>query len=133
MHPTRLVKVRVAPLTFPLIFLTLLTESESSESEEEEDEEEVPSQDDVYEEFDSIRERHGITSFAGKFVTRKYAFELPGIPPEAEYLKVVYPFDRKSNVRFPFPFAHTIFRASAPDRHQRSHLQSRVWHQYQRF
>ena len=29
-----------------------------------------------------------------KPVNRKYGFELPGIPPETQYLKVTYPFTR---------------------------------------
>ena len=63
-----------------------------SESESEDEDDDRPSQDDIYEEFDSLRERHGITHFAGKFVQRKYAFELKDIPAETEYLKVVYSF-----------------------------------------
>lgn len=31
----------------------------------------------------------------GKQVDRKYAFELPDVPQEASYLKVLYSFDRK--------------------------------------
>jgi DNA polymerase alpha subunit A len=51
------------------------------------------SEDDVYEEFDSIRAKHGIKSFLAKYVTRKYAFEMPDVPAEGEYLKVRYGFD----------------------------------------
>jgi DNA polymerase alpha subunit A len=50
-------------------------------------------EDDVYDEFDSIRSKYGIKSFLGKWVTRKYAFEVPGVPAEGEYLKVKYGFD----------------------------------------
>jgi DNA polymerase alpha subunit A len=50
---------------------------------------------DVYTEFDSIRQAHKITSWLSKPVERKYAFELPGIPSSAEYLKVVYKYSRK--------------------------------------
>ncbi|KAH6570971.1 hypothetical protein BASA60_007400 [Batrachochytrium salamandrivorans] len=47
---------------------------------------------DVYDEFDVIRQRHQISEFLSRPVTRKYAFEMPNIPSESEYLKVVYPF-----------------------------------------
>ena len=53
----------------------------------------VPGEDDVYEEFDAIRARHGIQAWLGKWVTRKYAFELPDVPAEGEYMKVKYGFD----------------------------------------
>ncbi|KAF9155077.1 DNA-directed DNA polymerase alpha catalytic subunit pol1 [Linnemannia schmuckeri] len=51
---------------------------------------------DVYTEFDSIRQAHKITSWLSKPVERKYAFELPGIPSSAEYLKVVYKYSLPS-------------------------------------
>ncbi|KAJ3315983.1 DNA polymerase alpha catalytic subunit [Boothiomyces sp. JEL0838] len=50
---------------------------------------------DVYKEFDEIRKSYGISEFASKMVTRKYAFELPGIPAESDYLKVLYSFSEK--------------------------------------
>nr|KAJ3417157.1 DNA polymerase alpha catalytic subunit [Polyrhizophydium stewartii] len=49
---------------------------------------------DVYNEFDEIRRKYRITEFASRPVTRKYAFELPNIPSESDYLKVVYPFSQ---------------------------------------
>ncbi|KAG0267938.1 DNA-directed DNA polymerase alpha catalytic subunit pol1 [Linnemannia exigua] len=51
---------------------------------------------DVYTEFDSIRQAHKITSWLSKPVERKYAFELPGIPSSADYLKVVYKYSLPS-------------------------------------
>jgi DNA polymerase alpha subunit A len=47
---------------------------------------------DVYEEFDALRKKAKIGQFFSKAVTRKYAFELPNIPVESDYLKVVYSF-----------------------------------------
>jgi DNA polymerase alpha subunit A len=47
---------------------------------------------DVYNEFDIIRKNYNIKEFLSKQVQRKYAFELPNIPQESDYLKVVYPF-----------------------------------------
>ncbi|CAO1638402.1 unnamed protein product [Sympodiomycopsis kandeliae] len=52
-----------------------------------------PSEDDVYDEFDEMREKHGIKNFLAKAVTRSYAFELPGVPATGSYLKVKYGFD----------------------------------------
>jgi DNA polymerase alpha subunit A len=47
---------------------------------------------DIYEEFDQIRRKFNIKSFASKAVQRNYAFELPNIPSQSDYLKVLYPF-----------------------------------------
>ncbi|KAK5665249.1 DNA-directed DNA polymerase alpha catalytic subunit pol1 [Batrachochytrium dendrobatidis] len=47
---------------------------------------------DVYQEFDTIRQKHQISEFSSRSVSRKYAFELPNIPSESDYLKVLYPF-----------------------------------------
>ena len=60
---------------------------------------------DVYEEFDQIRRKHGIRNFGCKFVKRNYAFEVPGVPAESDYLKVVYGFDRM-NLSFLFISAY---------------------------
>ncbi|MCO5594651.1 hypothetical protein L7F22_048684 [Adiantum nelumboides] len=45
------------------------------------------------EEFEAIKEKKGIKNTMCKWVKRKYAFELPGVPSEADYLKVRYGFD----------------------------------------
>jgi DNA polymerase alpha subunit A len=37
--------------------------------------------------------RFQVASFKSKACKRKYAFELPDIPKEAEYLKVLYPYE----------------------------------------
>ncbi|KAJ3125693.1 DNA-directed DNA polymerase alpha catalytic subunit pol1 [Nowakowskiella sp. JEL0407] len=47
---------------------------------------------DVYEEVEEILYKQNIKSFQSKPTTRKYAFEIPGIPAEAEYMKVKYKF-----------------------------------------
>ncbi|KAJ3091647.1 DNA-directed DNA polymerase alpha catalytic subunit pol1 [Quaeritorhiza haematococci] len=49
---------------------------------------------DVYAEFDKLRPKYKIKDFLSKPATRKYAFEVPGIPEEENYLKVVYGFDQ---------------------------------------
>ncbi|KAJ1961736.1 DNA-directed DNA polymerase alpha catalytic subunit pol1, partial [Dipsacomyces acuminosporus] len=48
----------------------------------------------VHSEFESKALNLGITKFGCKPVQRKYAFEIPGIPTAAEYLKVIYGFDQ---------------------------------------
>ncbi|RUS21275.1 DNA polymerase family B-domain-containing protein [Endogone sp. FLAS-F59071] len=48
---------------------------------------------DVYNEFDAVCTRHRISKWGAKEVVRKYAFEVPGVPGESDYLKVVYSFE----------------------------------------
>ncbi|KAI9204886.1 DNA polymerase family B-domain-containing protein [Polychytrium aggregatum] len=47
---------------------------------------------DVYNEVDEMRKSLKIAEFRAAGVSRKYAFEVPGIPAEADYMKVVYPY-----------------------------------------
>ncbi|EEB96533.1 hypothetical protein MPER_04320, partial [Moniliophthora perniciosa FA553] len=57
------------------------------------DTDEVPSQADVYRDFDAIRRKAGIGKFKGKFIQRKYAFGEPDVPrEETTWMKVAYPF-----------------------------------------
>jgi DNA polymerase alpha subunit A len=49
---------------------------------------------DVYEEVDSIMTRHRVTMHKIKPCTRKYAFELPDVPKEADYLQLLYGYDK---------------------------------------
>lgn len=51
---------------------------------------------DVYEEVDSLMSRQKVSMHKIKPSLRKYAFELPGIPKEAEYLKLLYPYQKTS-------------------------------------
>lgn len=48
----------------------------------------------VYEEVDSLMTKFGVGMHKIKPCTRKYAFELPDIPKEADYLKLLYPYDK---------------------------------------
>lgn len=48
---------------------------------------------DVYSELSTVCTKHRIKKWASKSTTRKYAFEIPGVPHEAEYLKMVYNYD----------------------------------------
>lgn len=50
---------------------------------------------DVYEEVSELFSKNRITKYASKKVSRKYAFELPNVPPESDYLKVMYDYERK--------------------------------------
>lgn len=47
---------------------------------------------DVYEEVDELMGKMSVGMHKIKPCTRKYAFELPEIPKEAEYLKLLYPY-----------------------------------------
>ncbi|KAF4550833.1 DNA polymerase family B-like protein 1 [Elsinoe fawcettii] len=49
---------------------------------------------DVYSEVDSIMTRQKVGMHKIKPCSRKYAFELPGIPKEADYLKLFYPYNK---------------------------------------
>jgi len=52
---------------------------------------------DVYEEVDELMTKLRVGMHKIKPCTRKYAFELPDIPREGEYLKLLYPYSSKSN------------------------------------
>jgi DNA polymerase alpha subunit A len=49
---------------------------------------------DVYNEVDNLMSKMGVGSFRIKPSSRKYAFELPDIPKEADYLKLLYPYNK---------------------------------------
>lgn len=49
---------------------------------------------DVYEEVDNLMSKHRITMHKIKPCTKKYAFELPDIPREADYLELLYGYDK---------------------------------------
>ena len=52
--------------------------------------------DDVYGEVDSLMSKMKVTTRKVKPCIRKYAFELPDIPKESEYLKLLYPYDKNA-------------------------------------
>lgn len=66
-----------------------------------ETEEEVDMED-VYQEISDIMVKNRIEGFKTKPVSRKYAFELPGIPREGNYLKVLYPYTSRFSGGFVF-------------------------------
>lgn len=49
---------------------------------------------DVFEEVDSLMSKMKIDTRKVKPCTRKYAFELPDVPKESEYLKLLYPYNK---------------------------------------
>ncbi|KAI9824324.1 MAG: hypothetical protein M1819_000884 [Sarea resinae] len=51
---------------------------------------------DVYEEVDDLMSKLRVQMHKIKPCQRKYAFELPDVPKEAEYLKLLYPYDKPS-------------------------------------
>ncbi|EPE06167.1 dna polymerase alpha catalytic [Ophiostoma piceae UAMH 11346] len=51
---------------------------------------------DVYSEIDSLMTKIGVKEHKTKPCSRKYAFELPNIPKEGRYLKLLYPYTRPS-------------------------------------
>jgi DNA polymerase alpha subunit A len=50
---------------------------------------------DVYNEVSELMSKNRVGSFKIKPCSRKYAFELPDIPKEADYLKLLYPYDKQ--------------------------------------
>ncbi len=55
---------------------------------------------DVYSEVDEIMTRMKVDMHKIKACTRKYAFELPGIPKEGQYLKLLYPYTSESELTY---------------------------------
>ena len=49
---------------------------------------------DIYNEVDDLMTKFGVKEHRIKQSTRKYAFELHNIPKEADYLKLLYPYNR---------------------------------------
>jgi DNA polymerase alpha subunit A len=51
---------------------------------------------DVYEEVDCLMSKFKVDMHKIKPCSRKYAFELPDVPKEADYLKLLYPYDKQA-------------------------------------
>ncbi|TDZ30354.1 DNA polymerase alpha catalytic subunit [Colletotrichum spinosum] len=81
--------VKVDNILRKLYFLPRPTRHQAGEDTEEEVE-----MMDVYNEIDTIMSRMKVCEFKVKACTRKYAFELPGIPKEAQYMKCLYPYTK---------------------------------------
>lgn len=48
----------------------------------------------VYDEVDDMMTKMNVGMYKIKACTRKYAFELPGVPKEAQYMKLLYPYTK---------------------------------------
>ena len=58
---------------------------------------------DVYTEVDELMTRMKVGMYKIKASTRKYAFELPDVPKEAQYMKLLYPYtSKRKSVVTPF-------------------------------
>lgn len=55
---------------------------------------------DLYQEVDALMTKIGVGMHKIKPCSRKYAFELPDIPKEADYLKLMYPYDSEYHIPF---------------------------------
>lgn len=64
----------------------------------------------LYEEVNAVRQKIGIAEWRTKMVTRKYCFEIEGIPREARYMKVVYSY------KYP-KLNRELFRDDGPVKH----------------
>lgn len=53
---------------------------------------------DVYTEIDALMTKMNVGMFKIKGCTRKYAFELPDIPKEGQYMKLFYPYTSESTL-----------------------------------
>jgi DNA polymerase alpha subunit A len=60
---------------------------------------------DVYSEVDEIMTKMNVGMHKIKQCTRKYAFEVQGIPKEAQYMKLLYPYTSKSEHRCGKPWS----------------------------
>lgn len=68
---------------------------------------------DVYNELDTIMTKMKVGMYKIKACTRKYAFELPDIPKEGQYMKLFYPYTSEyQNARFGWPLLTIAFRTS---------------------
>lgn len=106
---------------------------DESNDEDPEESEFIPTVDDVEDDFREVMDEANIKRWSCKEVERNYAFELPGVPSESKYLKVVYGFDGESSL------SHLLHQREADSQLCRAstahgslwpYLQSRLWHQH---
>jgi DNA polymerase alpha subunit A len=65
---------------------------------------------DVYEEVDELMSKMNVGMHKIKPCLRKYAFELPDVPKEADYLKLLYPYNSMSRRLGLKVFSLTVFQ-----------------------
>ena len=84
---------------------------------------------DVYHEVDEIMTKLRVGMHKIKPCSRKYAFELPDIPKEADYLKLMYPYDSKySDLRLQSQLLIENQRARVISRYKRRYILTCLWH-----
>jgi DNA polymerase alpha subunit A len=95
----------------------------------------VPGMTDVYQDFDTVRRKMGISKWKAKFVKRKYAFGEKDVPKEErEWLKVVYGFDGEdfyASSRDGSNFFNLHVRTTDPCDCSQSQFLSHFWHEHQ--
>ena len=94
----------------------------------------IPTQQDVYGDFELIRKQIGVKSWKGKFVNRKYVFGETDVPRgESQWLKVVYGFNGMFTPLFLIYTACNVYvyRASDTDRGRKPQYCSDIRHKYQ--
>ncbi len=82
---------------------------------------------DVYEEVDTLMTKLRVGMHKIKPCTRKYAFELPDIPKEGEYLKLFYPYSSKSCVFSAYYIQLTTLEPQLQTEHQTGSTYSHVF------
>jgi DNA polymerase alpha subunit A len=94
----------------------------------------IPTQQDVYGDFELIRKKIGVKSWKGKFVNRKYVFGETDVPRgESQWLKVVYGFNGMFTPFFVIDITYDmyVYRTSDTDRCRKPQHHSDIWHQHQ--
>jgi DNA polymerase alpha subunit A len=85
---------------------------------------------DVHQEITNILQGRKIGEFKAKSSSRKYAFELPDIPRQGDYFKVLYPYTSEIPSVVYRGKALTVIRASASGCHRGPDILPRFWSQH---
>lgn len=85
----------------------------------------------VYQEVDGIMTRLRVGMHKIKPCSRKYAFELSDIPKEADYLKLMYPYDSEYSTSLNRKHQLTSrYRTCPPKQHDWRNIFPRIWYHY---
>ena len=86
---------------------------------------------DVYQEVDEVMTKLRVGMHKIKPCSRKYAFELPDIPKEADYLKLMYPYESEcANPIMQMRLLTEKFRASTSSGHERRYILACLWYNH---
>lgn len=84
---------------------------------------------DVYQEVDDLMTKLRVGMHKIKPSSRKYAFELQDIPKEADYLKLMYPYESECKEYFlPLVANSAANRACAAPRSEWGDVFTRIWY-----